>query len=224
MIQTDAADQYSLRGRVFHEIRESILSGKYKQQSELKENALAEELGVSRTPVREALRQLELEGLVQIVPNKGARVVGIGLQDVKDIYLMRAQLEGICAQLAAKRITASELEAMEEIAYLTDFHVKKKNYEQLFELDNRFHEILYEASGSRMMMHVLKDFHHYVERVRKFSLSDERRSQQFNEEHKAILAALSAKDEERAKELAHLHMANTIQNLEGVGIEKILSE
>lgn len=73
----DATDQFSLRGKVFHTIRENILSGRYKYQEELRESTLGKELGVSRTPVREALRQLELEGLVTIVPNKGAYVNGI---------------------------------------------------------------------------------------------------------------------------------------------------
>ena len=82
----DAADRYSLRGRVFHRLREDILNGKYKELEELKEAAIAEEMGVSRTPVREAFRQLELEGLIQIIPNKGAYVTGITVKDVQDIY------------------------------------------------------------------------------------------------------------------------------------------
>ena len=79
-------DNYSLGSRVFHMIRENILSGKYERDEELKEKSIGEELGVSRTPVREALRQLELEGLVTIIPNKGAYVVGISQKDIKDIY------------------------------------------------------------------------------------------------------------------------------------------
>ena len=92
-VQKEVTDKYSLRGRVFHRIREDILSGKYEQNEELKEAAIGAELGVSRTPVREALRQLELEGLVTIVPNKGAYVNGITSKDVKDIYAIRSYLE-----------------------------------------------------------------------------------------------------------------------------------
>lgn len=87
----------SLRGRVFRRLREDILSGVYKENDELREAAIGEELGVSRTPVREALRQLELEGLVSIIPNKGAYVTGISLKDVHDIYMIRSMLEGLCA-------------------------------------------------------------------------------------------------------------------------------
>ena len=86
--------EHSLGGRVFQRIREDILKGKYKQNDELKEATLGKELGVSRTPVREALRQLELEGLVSIVPNRGAYVNGISKKDIWDIYYMRSTLRG----------------------------------------------------------------------------------------------------------------------------------
>ena len=90
----EVSDKYSLRGRVFHKIRNDILNGRYKEHEELKEIRIGKELGVSRTPVREALRQLELEGLVQIIPNRGAFVTGIQENDVHDIYAIRALLEG----------------------------------------------------------------------------------------------------------------------------------
>ena len=86
-------ERYSLRGRVYESIREDILSGRYQQNTELKEMAIGEELGVSRTPVREALRQLELEGLVHIIPNRGAYVNTITAKDVQDIYIIRSMLE-----------------------------------------------------------------------------------------------------------------------------------
>ena len=84
-VRHDVSDKYSLRGRVFHKIREDILNGNYKENEELKEVTIGQELGVSRTPVREALRQLELEGLVEIIPNRGAFVTGIQAKDVHDI-------------------------------------------------------------------------------------------------------------------------------------------
>ena len=86
-VKNEVTDKYSLRGRVFNRIREDILSGKYKENDELKEMTIGEELGVSRTPVREAFRQLELEGLIQIIPNKGAYVTGITKKDVKTMFL-----------------------------------------------------------------------------------------------------------------------------------------
>ena len=101
----ELADSYSLRGRVFGKLREDILLGKYKDMEELKEVVIGKELGVSRTPVREALRQLELEGLVTIIPNKGAYVTGISDKDVNDIFMIRSYLVGLCASWACENIT-----------------------------------------------------------------------------------------------------------------------
>ena len=92
----------SLRGKVFEKIRNDILKGRYKKGDELVECTIGKELGVSRTPVREAIRQLELEGLVQLIPNKGAFVTGISVKDVMDMYQIRARLEGLCAAMAAE--------------------------------------------------------------------------------------------------------------------------
>lgn len=203
----------SLRAKVFKSIRQDILVGKYQRGEELTESGLAESLGVSRTPVREALRQLELEGLVELVPNKGAFVTGISDKDIQDIYEIRSRLEGLCARWAAKNITQEQLDEMEEILYLTEYHVRKEHYEQLSELDGRFHELLYEASHSRIMAHELSGFHQYVQLARKQSLKNSKRSLRSNEEHQRILEALKAHDEDLAEKLATEHILNTIDNL-----------
>ena len=151
-VKQEVTDKYSLRGRVFHRLREDILSGKYKENDELKEVAIGEELGVSRTPVREAFRQLELEGLIQIVPNKGAYVTGITEKDVRDIYMIRSLLEGLCARWATEHITPEQMAEMEENIFLSKFHAEKGHYEQLAQLDNRFHEIMYEACNWKSIL------------------------------------------------------------------------
>lgn len=223
-LQSEVTDKYSLRGRVFNRIREDILSGKYKQNEELRETAIAGELGVSRTPVREALRQLELEGLVSIIPNKGAYVTGITAKDIKDIYSIRSLLEGLCARWAADNITAEQLDELEEITYLTEFHAKKKHYDQVLELDNKFHEVLYSASDSKLLNHMLSDFHHYIQNVRKITIASGTRSLEMNEEHKKILEALKNKDADKAEALANEHLMNTIKNISGYGLENILEK
>ena len=95
--------EQSLGGQIFNRIRDDILSGNYTPGEELKEATLGKQLGVSRTPVREALRQLDLEGLVEIAPNRGAKVIGISRKDVEDIYHMRARLEGLAANKSKKK-------------------------------------------------------------------------------------------------------------------------
>lgn len=206
----------SLRGRVFEKLREDILSGAYKDHDELKEITIGEELGVSRTPVREALRQLELEGLVKIVPNKGAYVTAITQEDVKDIYMIRSMLEGMCARWATEHITPEQIEELEEIILLSEFHLKKKadgKAEQVSELDGKFHQILYEASNSRIMEHTLSDFHKYVKMARKISVGSSNRAEKSIEEHKSILEAIKNKDADSAEKLANQHIMNVMANL-----------
>lgn len=208
--------EYSLRGRVFQSIRENILNGVYKENEELRENTIAKELGVSRTPVREALRQLELEGLVKIVPNKGACVTGITEKDVKDIYATRSMLEGLCARWATEHITDEQIAEMEEVILLSEFHLNRASKEQpqqVTELDGKFHEVLYRASNSRMLRHVLSDFHKYVRLARKASVTNHMRAEQSIEEHKAILDAIKNKDADRAEALANEHMMNVMKYL-----------
>jgi DNA-binding GntR family transcriptional regulator len=224
MSEKESRDKYSLRGRVFESIREDILSGRYKQNTELKEAAIGAELGVSRTPVREALRQLELEGLVTIIPNRGAYVNMITSKDVQDIYVIRSMLEGLCARWATEYITKEQLENMEETLCLSEYHTGKQNYEKLYELDSLFHEQLYEASNSRILNHVLSDFHDYVRMARKATISSNTRSVKSTEEHRAIFEAIRVKDADEAERLAKHHVKRTIESLQVYGIERLYEE
>ena len=208
----ESGDKYSLRGKVYDRIREDILNGVYEEHEELKEATLGKMMEVSRTPVREALRQLELEGLVEIIPNKGARVTGITKKDIEDIYQIRYLLEGLSARWATEHVTEELIDKMEETLYLTEFHAKKGNYLQVFELDSQFHELMYEASGSKMLNHILSDFHMYVTRIRKTTLASDSRSKNSTEEHRAILEAIKARNADKAEACAHAHVKSTIKN------------
>ena len=214
---------HSLGGRVFQKIREDILNGKYKENDELRENTIGKELGVSRTPVREALRQLELEGLVTIIPNRGAYVTGISHKDIWDIYMIRSMLEGLCARWASENISEAQLDELEEAILLSEFQMKKEsgfNAEQVAALDGRFHAILYEASGSRILSHVLTDFHNYVQTARRTSIVSEDRARKSIREHRQILRAIHDRDAEMAEQLANEHIMHVMQNLKKQGYEK----
>ncbi|MBP3735513.1 MAG: GntR family transcriptional regulator [Lachnospiraceae bacterium] len=209
----DLTKKYSLSGRVFQKLRDDILSGRYKDHEELREIAVATELGVSRTPVREALRQLELEGLVQIIPNRGAFVSAISATDVHDIYMIRARLEGLCARWATEHISREELEALEQNVYLADFHAARGHMDQMAELDSEFHNIMYSACRSKMLEHLLKDYHQYVLRVRKLTLSVHERGLASNNEHRSIMEAMYQKDADMAEKLASEHIQNAFANM-----------
>ncbi len=207
-------DKYSLQGRVFDKIHEDILNGVYQENDVLREMTIATELGVSRTPVREALRQLELEGLVRIIPNKGASVIGISVKDLKDIYEMRARLEGMCARWAIRNKTGEDIAKLEEISDLSEFHVQKGRYDKVLELDNEFHHYLYKMADSKMLYHTMTDFHHYLERIRKKTLSSSERVKKTIVEHRAIINAIKTGNEDEAEECARQHILNSIKNIE----------
>jgi DNA-binding GntR family transcriptional regulator len=203
----------SLRGKVFNQLQNDILNGKYQLGDSLIETRLSEELGVSRTPIREALRQLELEGLVQSIPNKGAIVKGISAQDIQDIYTIRMMIEGLAARWATEKITPQELEELKDAIDLEEFYTIKNDTDHLMQFDSKFHEIIFKASKSKPLMHTLSTFHHYVQRARTISFSSPVRAKEVLEEHKAIYKAIAEGDASKAEKLTTDHVRNASQNL-----------
>ena len=210
----EKAPNETVREYAYRVLYENIMSLKLPPGTAMSEQELSGILHVSRTPVREALRQLDLEGLVEIAPNRGAKVIGISRKDVEDIYHMRARLEGLAARKAAENIKEEELAELEEVILLSEFHVKKPESAQMVRLDGRFHEIMYRASGSRMLEHVLTDFLHYVKMARSHSVKTEHRAQESVKEHKRILEAIRQRDGDLAEQLANEHIQHVIENLD----------
>lgn len=215
---------YSLREKVYYKLRGEILRGKYKNHEELRENTIAKAYDVSRTPVREAFRQLELEGLVTTVPNRGVYVNCISKKDVEDIYAIRSLLEGLCARWAAENADEEQIEALEETMVMAKYHLSCGHYEHVYECDGKFHEILYNACKSRMLNHLLTDFHEYLQMVRKYSLESGSRAVRSVEEHEAIVEAIREKNPDSAEALAKEHIKNTVLNLKAVHFENIVTE
>jgi DNA-binding GntR family transcriptional regulator len=202
----------SLHERVFAQLRQSILDGTYEPGTVIHESRIAAELGVSRTPVREAFRKLEQEGLVTIIRNKGAVVAGVTEQDIKDIYAVRAVVEGLAAKWAAVHITPAQLQELEELLTKMDRAAQAGDFRTWRELDTRFHEVLYEASHSIPLELVLSAFHDYVRRARLDSLASPGRMRQAGEEHGAIVAALKENDPDLAAHALAEHCRNAAEN------------
>ena len=220
-VKSEVSDKYSLRGRVFNKLREDILAGKYQENEELREVVIGEELGVSRTPVREAFRQVDLEGLIRIVPNKGAYVTGITAKDVRDIYMIRSRLEGLAARWATENISEEQLDELEETLCLAEFHASKNSMEQMAQMDSRFHEIIYEACDSKMLEHLLKDFHQYVSRIRQKTLSSNVRGNESNEEHTKLMEAIKAVNSYEAYQVVHIYIMNAYENMVKNGLLEV---
>jgi len=202
-----------LSSRVYHQIRAEILKGAFIPGESVTEMGLAAQCGVSRTPVREALRQLELEGLVQLIPNKGAIILGISPEDICDIYQIRSMLEGSVAERAAQRASEEDVRRLTEILDLTEFYITRQNIEQLQAMDGQFHQLIYEMSGSRMFKRVLKDLHYYIGLTRNASLKSEGRAAESLKEHRAVLDAIARHDGMQARELMTLHVGKALENV-----------
>lgn len=204
----------NLTARVYQKIRKGILNGTWKSGQALTELMLTKLLGVSRTPVREALRQLELEGLIELRPNRGAIVVGICPDDVEDIYEIRSLLEGRAAEKAALHAAKEDVNELTEIVDLTEFYIEREDYDRVTDMDDRFHQRLYDLSESRMFQKILADLHAYAENMRERSIREPGRAEKMLAEHKAIVEAIAAHDSERAGQLMVQHVNRSAENME----------
>ncbi len=202
----------SLEEMVYAQLEEEILSGELARGTALGEIAISNRLGVSRTPVRGALHKLSEEGLAEIVPNKGATVIGINAEDLIDIYKIRERLEGLASALAAKRITEGELAKLTETVELAEFYITKNDTEHMKELDTEFHSIIYKASGSRFLWRTLSELHRKIKSYRKRSLSVPGRLEKTVGEHREILEAIRGGDADKADLLTSLHVRRALEN------------
>lgn len=215
-------DNYKpLRDVVFENLREAILEGKLEPGQRLMEVQLAEQLGVSRTPVREAIRKLELEGLVVMLPRKGAYVADVSLKDIIDVLEIRSTLEGLAAYLAADRITEEGVERLKAIA--EDFKQsieRKDDIEKLLKKDVEFHECIFNATNNTKLSQIINTLWEQVHRFRTTYISDFDTSTHLVEEHNNILNAIISGDNELAKKYAIDH----IEKAEQFMIEKSMNK
>ena len=189
------------------ELEKDILTGKYKRGEVLTELKISETLGVSRTPVREALRRLGSEHLIE-EGAKGSVVLGISHNDLCDIYEIRCATEGMAAARAAERITEEEINKLRELVDLQEFYAAKKDADHIKSVDNDFHEHIYRFSGSSVIYNTLMPLHKKIQKYRKAAVEDEMRAEQSFEEHKAILNALIKRDVLLAQEKMTEHVKN----------------
>ena len=208
--------EYNSRQQIFEKIRQDIMDGKYKKGDTLIEQKLAEEFGVSRTPVREAMRQLEFDGLVKSIPNRGVFVNGITHQDIEDIYQIRQRIEGLAAVWAVQKMTEDEMEELQNIYDLMEFYTEKGNIDKVAELNTYFHEVIFKAAKSKFLKKTLINFQAYIQWARYASIKIEGRAQVALREHKSIVEAFRKKDEFLAERLIMEHVGNSIKNLEHV--------
>lgn len=197
----------SLGERVYLKLEGDILSGEIPKGEQLVECAICEKYGVSRTPVRDALKLLEKKRLVRIIPNKGAVVLGLSKKDIIDIYDIRLCTEGLACSLAARNNSNKELlEELKEAIELLEFYEARGNSSQMQELDYSFHNIIYKMSQNAPLYDMLSGFHHVTCAYRQKALSNSARASEAVLEHRKIYEAIALGDEEKAASLARIHI------------------
>lgn len=202
--------EYSpIREEVFTMLRQAILTGKLQPGDRLVERELAEQLGVSRTPVREALRKLELENLVTHIPRKGVVVSEISRKDVIEIFDIRACLEGLAASLAAQKATRDELQGLRALLNEMEIAASNRDYEELNEIHDEFHRRLFDIADSPRLVQMINSLSDYISRFTKTGYSIPGRSSAAMQEHQDLLEALEARDSSRAEKIAGHHVMNT---------------
>ncbi len=208
----------SLAEQVFERLENDILCGKYKRGELLTEIMLVSDLAVSRTPVREAIRRLEQEHLVEAT-TKGILVLGITHEDLVDIMDLRLKIEGVAAARAAERITDDELRELRDALELQEYYVSKKDAEHIKSLDNTFHYLVYRFSGSNIIYDTLMPLHNKARKYRKASVENESRALSSVQEHRAIYEAIAARDSELAERMTAMHVENAKKHILNGGIK-----
>ncbi len=211
----------SLADQVYEKLEDNILTGFYKRDMLLTEVRLSEELGVSRTPIREALRRLEAEHMIEET-GKGMKVLGVTEQDCKNIYEIRMLIEGLAARDAAKFASEDQIRRMRDALDLQDFYAMRTDAEKVREMDTDFHEELYRSCGNDVLYDTLSALHTKAQKYRKQSVENHDRAVESVKEHKEVLKAIIARDPDKAEALMTYHVKKAAESI--LGREKKITD
>lgn len=204
-----------LRDVVFNTLRQAILKGELKPGERLMEIQLANKLGVSRTPIREAIRKLELEGLVLMIPRKGAEVAEITEKNLRDVLEVRQALEKLAVQLACNQITKLQIREIREAAKGFQDALEGGNVTGIAEADEHFHDMINLATGNQKLIQILGNLREQMYRYRVEYLKNEAVYPQLLEEHESLIRAIEGRQKERAAEIVSQHIDNQAEAIRG---------
>lgn len=206
--QVNMDDFLPLRDVVFNTLRQAILTGELKPGERLMEIHLANKLGVSRTPIREAIRKLELEGLVTMIPRRGAEVAQITEKSMNDVLEVRMALDALCVELACDRITEEGIEALRHACEAFEQSVKTKDSRKIAQADVALHDIIVKATGNQRLVQLVNNLGEQMYRYRFEYIKDSSQHETLIEEHRIIYQSIVAKDKETAAAAARTHIDN----------------
>lgn len=202
----------SLADQVFERLEAEILSGKYQRGEVVTELQLCAELGVSRTPVREALRRLSQEHLIEDSP-RGTVVLGVVRKDFEDMCAIRLRIEGLAVRGFIDNLTDDSLRQLREAVEFQEFYLNKSDPDHIKAMDSRFHELIYQNCGSAILCDTLSPLHKKVQKFRRLSIEQSGRAETSVKEHRAIYEAIAAKDADLAERLMNEHVGNAMQTI-----------
>lgn len=206
--QTDIDAFLPLRDVVFKTLRKAILTGELKPGERLMEVHLAKQLGVSRTPIREAIRKLELEGLVIMLPRRGAEVAQITEKGLKDVLEVRRALDALCVELACDRITEMEKQELKQACDDFEKATGTQDATTIAEADVVLHDIIVAATGNQRLIQLVNNLSEQMYRYRFEYIKDENQHNRLVEEHRMIYESIIRQDKEKAAQAAKLHIDN----------------
>lgn len=207
-------DSYQpLREIVCENLRDAIKKGILEPGERLMEVQLADELGISRTPVREAIRKLEQEGYVIMMPRRGTYVADVSVSDIKEIFEIRSALESLATGLAARRIEPDELEKLQSLLNEIEGYIEQNNIEKIVETDIKFHELLYQVSRNDRLFAIISNLKEQLARFRTLSMSYPGRLRETFEEHSEMVEAIADGDVSAARDAAEHHMEHAEETL-----------
>lgn len=215
-LQLQMNEYLPLRDVVFQTLRQAILRGELKPGERLMEIHLAQKLGVSRTPVREAIRMLELEGLVLMIPRKGAVVAEITITDLEDVLEVRMALEELAVKHACRRITQEQLAELRRRAAEFKHTLNGNDVGACAQADVEFHDLIYLATGNSRLVQILNNLREQMYRYRMEYLKDRQSYNTLMKEHEEILRALENRDEKAALDVTIRHVERQKEHIIGV--------
>ena len=207
-------DSYKpLRELVCEHIREAIINGTFAPGERLMEIQMADEMGVSRTPVREAIRKLEMEGFVVMIPRRGTYVSNMSIKDTNDVYEIRISLDTLAAGLAAERISDEELEELQRLLVKVGAAIEKNDMAKVVEADIEFHDVLYKASRNERLRNIINNLREQITVIRGVSMRYPGRLKDTQDEHRRLVECISARNVEKSQEMARIHLENAEKTL-----------
>lgn len=220
MLNFDIQNHKPLREMVYEELKMQILTGGIVPGTRMMEVELAEEMGVSRTPIREAIRKLEKEGLVTIEPRRGAYASRISTDDMVEILEVRQDLEGLAAYLAASRMSEENLSELRQVAEGYNKAVKDGDMTSMISHDTRFHRLIVDSCNNKILVHMVEQLQEMVLRFRYIYYDNFKRAEHMPAEHRAIMDAIADGNADKAREAADTHIYRLKQLVIEEGVEQ----